>query len=57
MSEIMLLFLTNTVLALIKNGPELVGEIKDLLSNSAIANKDELIAQITEAQGKWPEWI
>jgi hypothetical protein len=44
------------VLALIKNGPEIVSEVKDLLSSSNIENKDELIAQITEAQGKWPEW-
>ncbi len=57
MSNTMLLFLTNMVLALIQNGPQIVGEVKDLLSNSTIENKDELIAQITEAQGKWPEWV
>ena len=57
MNDKLLLFLTNMILALVNNGPQLLKEIKELLSNSSVVNKDELIAQIEESQKKWPEWV
>ena len=59
-SEAVVLGLIQGIMAFIANAPAMIAAIQEMvaaLKESTIPNKDELLAQIKEAQDSWPEWV
>jgi hypothetical protein len=60
MTEAVILVLIQSMMAFIQNAPAMIAAIQEMvqaIKDSAIPNKDDLLAQIKAAQDSWPEWV